>query len=133
MKGNLLLASALAVGVGASLFWGGARAAEPTGSIGLIALEPDEPGSLVYSLPLVYGSFADVEILNRADRVGEIAVSLYDERGALVERRVGQLPFRKPIRAAELLQVGNLFELARPASLVIETSLPSTLIHFRRE
>jgi hypothetical protein len=122
-----------ALGGGAALFWGGARAAEPAGSISLMALEPDEPGSLVYSLPLVYGSFADVEILNRSDRIGEVALALYDARGNLVERRVERLPFRTPVRATEILRVDNLFTIGRPASLIVETSLPATLIHYRRE
>ena len=114
-------------------FWSGARAATtPGGGMSIVALAPDTPQGPTYTLSLAYGEFADVEMVGRSELVGELEIEVFDQDGALVDHRVGNVVNRRPLLASEVLGVKNLFELARPMSIRITASVPVSLMEVRR-
>jgi hypothetical protein len=85
---------------------------------------------LVYSFPLYYGRFADVEVgASDADTV-QLEVTVFED-SAIQDRRIWNLIPGRVELLTEILDVDNLFELGSPLLVRMETSGPVTAVLVR--
>jgi hypothetical protein len=95
-------------------------------------LEPDPGPELAYTVPLSYGSFADVEIGSAAEGTVQLEITVYRE-SAIRERRLFVLIPRQVELATEILGVDDLFEIGSPLLVRIEPSGPVSAILVRKD
>jgi hypothetical protein len=103
---------------------------DPGGCRTFIPLSPDLGVELVYSFPLYYGRFADVEVgASDADTV-QLEVTVFED-SAIQDRRIWNLIPGRVELLTEILDVDNLFELGSPLLVRMETSGPVTAVLVR--
>ncbi|MGH9321621.1 MAG: hypothetical protein ACRD21_07845 [Vicinamibacteria bacterium] len=95
-------------------------------------LEPDLGPDLSYSVPLHYGSFADVEIGSASEGTVQLEVTVFEE-SAIKDRRIWTLVPRRVELATEILGVENLLEIGSPLLVRIEASGPVSAILVRKD
>lgn len=96
---------------------------DPAGCRNFLLLSPDLGVELVYSFPLLYGTFADVEVGASADSTVQIEVTVFED-SAIQDRRIWTLIPGRVELLTEILDVENLFEIGEPLLVRIEASGP---------
>jgi len=87
---------------------------------------------LGYTVPLRYGSFADVEVAASGEGTVQIEVEAL-QNGAIKDRRTWILIPGRVELLTEIFGVDNLFEVGSPLVLRIDTSAPVAATLVRRD
>lgn len=95
-------------------------------------LQSDFGGGRVFTFPIAYGGFADVEIAPLEESTTRIDVEVY-EQSALRDRRITAIVPRRVELLTEILDVENLFELGLPLFVRIEADQPVRMMLVRRD
>jgi hypothetical protein len=125
---TLLLFAAVLIGlqVGPS-----ARAQDPREPCAsFTALSPDVGGG--YTVPLAYGSFADVEIGSQVGGTVQLEVEVL-QQSVIKDRRIWVLVPGRVVLLTEVLGVENLFEIGSPLLVRIRVSEPVSVMLVRRD
>jgi hypothetical protein len=94
------------------------------------ALSPDVGGG--YTVPLVYGSFADVEIASQTEGSVQLEIEVL-QQSVIKDRRIWVLVPGRVVLLTEVLGVENLFELGSPLLVRVRASEPVSAILVRRD
>jgi hypothetical protein len=95
-------------------------------------LEADPGAPLRYTIPLAYGSFADVEIGGTGSGTLQLEVEAW-EQSVLKDRRIWVLVPGRVVLLSEILDVENLFQIGDPLLIRLEASAPVSAMLVRRD
>jgi hypothetical protein len=96
---------------------------DPAGCRNFLPLTPDLGVDLVYSFPLHYGRFADVEVAAVEGNTVQLEVTVFED-SAIKDRRFWTLIPGRVELLTEILDVENLFELGSPLLVRMEPTGP---------
>jgi hypothetical protein len=106
--------------------------AEPCSSTSFTQLFPDTGAPLSYTVPLQYGTFADVEIGSATSGTVQLAVDVF-EKSVLKERRIWVLVPGRVVLLTDILDVDNLFEIGSALLVQIDASSPVSAMLVRQD
>jgi hypothetical protein len=95
-------------------------------------LEADPGAPLNYTIPLAYGSFADVEIGGTGVGTVQLEAEAW-EQSVLKDRRIWVLVPGRVVLLTEILDVENLFQIGDPLLIRLEASAPVSAMLVRRD
>jgi hypothetical protein len=95
-------------------------------------LEADPGTPLTYTIPLAYGSFADVEIGGTGGSTVQLEVTAA-EQSVIKDRRIWVLVPGRVVLLSEILDVENLFQIGDPLLVRVEASAPVSAMLVRRD
>ena len=96
---------------------------DPAGCRTFLPLSPDLGMEPVYSFPLFYGRFADVEVAATEGNTVQLEVTVFED-SAIKDRRFWTLIPGRVELLTEILDVENLFEIGSPLLVRMEASGP---------
>lgn len=117
--------------------WAGARAQappapEPCASTSFTQLFPDAGAPFSYTIPLHYGTFADVEIGSATSGTVQLSVDVF-EKSVLKERRIWVLVPGRVVLVSDILGVENLFEIGSSLLVRVNASAPVSAMLVRQD
>jgi hypothetical protein len=124
---TVLLATAWSFGLGAYA----QEPSEPCASMSFTQLFPDAGAPLSYTVPLHYGTFADVEVGSATSSTVQLAVDVF-EKSVLKERRIWVLVPGRVVLVSDLLDVENLFEIGTSLLVRLDASAPVSAMLVRQ-
>lgn len=95
-------------------------------------LQSDRGQGRVYTIPIAYGDFADLEIAPLAESTTRLDIEVY-EQSALRDRRITVVVPHRVELLTEILNVENLFDLGRPLFVRIEADPPVKVMLVRQD
>ena len=95
-------------------------------------LAPDAGDPLSYTVPLRYGSFADVEIGASGGQTIQLQVEVFEDT-AIKDRRTWVVIPGRVVLLSEVLGAPNLFQLGSALVLHVTTSSPVSAVMVRRD
>jgi hypothetical protein len=95
-------------------------------------LEAAPAAPLEYTIPLAYGSFADVEIGAAGGGTVQLEVTAA-EQSVIKDRRLWVLVPGRVVLLSEILGVENLFQIGDPLLVRVEASAPVSAMLVRRD
>lgn len=105
---------------------------ETTPCTSFTVLSPDVSDPLGFTVPIAYGSFADVELAATGDDTVQLEVEVLED-SAILDRRIRILVPGRVELLTEALDVENLLELGSPILVRMRASEPVSAVLVRRD
>jgi hypothetical protein len=110
-----------------------ARAQEtPEPCTSFAQLAPDAGAPFGYTIPLLYGSFADVEVAAASSGTVQLQVEVV-EKSAIRDRRIWILVPGRVVLLSDVLGVDDLFDIGEELVVRVEASAPVSAVLVRRD
>ncbi len=105
---------------------------ETAGCLSFTQLASDFGTGLGYTIPLAYGSFADVELAPLSDSTTQVDIEIF-EQSALRERRIHAIVPRRVELLTDIVDEVNLFDIGRPLYIRISSDRPVNVTLVRHD